>query len=141
MVNLGGMTPTVAEEALKGSVAADKNEILFSRFGINYNNEPEIFRKGGVVFREYALVASARPSEGSGKDNADAETLDEEEGEGATSGEKILSKTQMEKNRKLRQKAKVVVKHLDIIKDEFWDQRPWLKTGKPGKLADEKQNS
>ena len=36
----------------KGSLAADKNEILFSRFKINYNNEPEIYKKGSVVFRD-----------------------------------------------------------------------------------------
>ena len=36
----------------QGTVAADKNEILFSRFHINYNNEPELFRKGSVVFRD-----------------------------------------------------------------------------------------
>ena len=39
-------------ERTKGSLAADKNEILFSRFKINYNNEPEIYKKGSVVFRD-----------------------------------------------------------------------------------------
>ena len=34
----------------KGTLAADKNEIMFSRFGINYNNEPEIFKKGTVIY-------------------------------------------------------------------------------------------
>lgn len=33
-------------------MAADKNEILFSRFKINYNNEPEIYKKGSVVLRD-----------------------------------------------------------------------------------------
>lgn len=37
---------------LKGTVAADKNEILFSQFGINYNKEDEMFRKGSIVFRD-----------------------------------------------------------------------------------------
>jgi len=37
---------------IQGSVAADKNEILFSRFKINYNNEPEMYKKGSVVFRD-----------------------------------------------------------------------------------------
>ena len=41
---------------MKGTVAADKNGILFSRFGINYNNEPEMYRKGSVVFREVRLL-------------------------------------------------------------------------------------
>ena len=37
---------------IKGSLAADKNEILFSKFKINYNNEAEIYKKGSVVFRD-----------------------------------------------------------------------------------------
>lgn len=45
-----------------------------------------------------------------------------------------LSKTQQEKMRKLRRKAQVVVEHVDIIKDDFWQRRPWLLSGKPGKL-------
>jgi tRNA(His) guanylyltransferase len=45
-----------AEEYLKGSTAADKNEILFSRFGINYNNEDVMFRKGSIVFREVSVL-------------------------------------------------------------------------------------
>ena len=36
----------------KGSLSADKNEILFSRFKTNYNTEPEIYKKGSVVFRD-----------------------------------------------------------------------------------------
>lgn len=36
----------------QGSLAADKNEILFARFKINYNNEPDIYKKGSVVWRD-----------------------------------------------------------------------------------------
>lgn len=148
MVNKGHMTPTAAEEELKGTVAADKNEILFSRFGINYNNEPDMFRKGSVVFREYALVAP--PSSHIGRQGIDstedhvghvttqgkAEGQGKEEGEGAHTA---VSKTQAEKMKKLRRKAKVVVRHVDIIKEDFWLQRPWLRTGKPGQLVVEDQ--
>jgi tRNA(His) 5'-end guanylyltransferase len=28
------------------------NEILFKEFGINYNNEPECFKKGTVLYRD-----------------------------------------------------------------------------------------
>ena len=31
-----------------------------------------------------------------------------------------------EKERKRPLKAKVIVEHVDIIKDEFWTRRPWL---------------
>ncbi|KAK4937920.1 tRNA-His guanylyltransferase [Elasticomyces elasticus] len=130
LVNQGGMSHTEAEEYLKGTVSADKNEILWSRFGINYNNEAEVFRKGSVVFREYALESV--------KDDRDEKI----EGDGASgTREQQLSKTQMEKMRKTRQKAKVVVRHVDIIRDEFWVQRPWIWSGKPGRLIDEGSES
>ena len=38
-----------AQQELSGTLSADKNEILFSRFGINYNNEPEMYRKGTTL--------------------------------------------------------------------------------------------
>lgn len=52
MVLRGKETTTSAEKILNGSLSSEKNEILFSRFGINYNNEPEIFKKGSIVIRE-----------------------------------------------------------------------------------------
>lgn len=39
-------------------MAADKNEIMFSRLGINYSNEAEQFRKGSVVYRHVSLPCS-----------------------------------------------------------------------------------
>lgn len=41
---------------MQGTLASAKNEILFSRFHINYNNEPEMFRKGSLVFRDVGFV-------------------------------------------------------------------------------------
>lgn len=40
-----GAAPSEAQATLAGSDAAFKNELLFSRFGINYNELPEQFRK------------------------------------------------------------------------------------------------
>lgn len=34
---------------VQGTLAADKNEILFSEFNINYNKESAMFRKGTVL--------------------------------------------------------------------------------------------
>ena len=39
------MTPQQAEQRLMGTVASDKNEILFKECGINYNNESEMFKR------------------------------------------------------------------------------------------------
>ncbi len=51
---------------------------------------------------------------------------------GVTGESTEMSKTQREKERKRRAKASVVVEHVDIIKDEFWERRPWLLSDKPG---------
>ncbi|KAI4684798.1 uncharacterized protein J4E88_004239 [Alternaria novae-zelandiae] len=52
LVQQGGMGAREAEQRLKGTVSSDKNEILFKEFGINYNNEPECFKKGTVLYRD-----------------------------------------------------------------------------------------
>lgn len=38
-----------------GTVSADKNEILFQEFNINYNEEPEIFKRGTLLLRKTIL--------------------------------------------------------------------------------------
>ena len=126
------MSQTAAEEHLKGTVSADKNEILWARFGINYNNEPEMYRKGSVVFREYALETALVGNEGG------ESLVDENDSNGVV---EEMSKTQAEKVRKARRKAKVVTRHVDIIRDEFWVQRPWLRSGKPGRVVEEQVES
>lgn len=52
LVKSGKYTTAQAEERLSKTLSSDKNEILFKEFGINYNNEPELFRKGTVLFRK-----------------------------------------------------------------------------------------
>ncbi|KAH8717557.1 tRNA(His) guanylyltransferase [Beauveria bassiana] len=123
LVQLGGLDNKEAEKTLAGTLAADKNEILFSRFKINYNNEPDIFRKGSVVFRDYELVDPAS--------HKTADTVDE-------LAEPVQqSKTQNENDKKRRSKARIVVEHLDIIRDDFWERRPWVLSNKPGKVPKE----
>lgn len=95
-----GMTTTESENFLKGTLSSDKNEILFTKCGINYNNEPEIFKKGTILVREYEDWK---------------QTLDSE-----------LTDRQKQRQQKLRKKALIVEHHLDIIKDSFWNERPWL---------------
>lgn len=121
MVLQGGMSQTDAELELKGTVSSDKNEILFKRFGINYNNEPMIFRKGSVVYRKYDV------KEGSGGEKS-----------GKTGGGEVeLSKTQLEKERKRKMKAEVVVEHVDLIQDAFWEARPYILAGRRGVVGEE----
>jgi tRNA(His) guanylyltransferase len=46
---LGNLSGQAAQERLKGTLAGDKNEILFSEFGINYNNEEEQLRSSFLI--------------------------------------------------------------------------------------------
>jgi tRNA(His) guanylyltransferase len=39
----------------QGTLSSQKHEILFSRFGINYNNLDPQFRKGSVIVREEVI--------------------------------------------------------------------------------------
>ncbi|CAG9855695.1 unnamed protein product [Phyllotreta striolata] len=48
----GGLTNCEAEQKLCGTDSAHKNEILFSEFGINYNNELDLFKKGTILLRK-----------------------------------------------------------------------------------------
>ncbi|CAI4218658.1 unnamed protein product [Parascedosporium putredinis] len=107
-----GVSDEFSKLVSTGTLARDKNEILFSRFGINYNNEPEIYKKGSVVFRDYELVEP-----GSHNTETEVDRIAEPV---------VQSKTQAEKDKKKREKTRVLVDHLDIIKDDFWDRRPWL---------------
>ena len=57
--------------------------------------------------------------------------------EANTAEQTALSKSQEEIYRKRRAKARITVQHVDIIKDEFWERRPWLLSNKPGKIPKE----
>ena len=50
------MTPKEAENRLCGTLSAEKQEILFKDCGINYNNEPEMFKKGSLITRKGEIL-------------------------------------------------------------------------------------
>ena len=56
LVVAGGLTNNDAQERLKGTLAGDKNEILYSQFDINYNNEPAQFKKGTTIIKKKVEV-------------------------------------------------------------------------------------
>ena len=142
MVAVEPMAQTEAELRLKGTTSADKNEILWHDYGINYNNVSSLERKGSVVWREMSIEKKKQQSDGDhehgdvpGEDkyndyepdkhgltvdaNPPAASL-------STAAPTTISKTQAEKAKKARRKAEIVVGHVDIIKDAFWRERPWI---------------
>ncbi|XP_020647037.1 putative tRNA(His) guanylyltransferase isoform X1 [Pogona vitticeps] len=99
LVQRSSLTPEQAQKRLQGTLAGDKNEILFSEFNINYNNEPLIHRKGTVlIWQKVNHVTMKRIK--IPKDPA----------------EKEVEVT--------RTRSTVVLLHCDIIGDQFWEQYP-----------------
>ncbi|KAJ2918134.1 hypothetical protein MD484_g2247, partial [Candolleomyces efflorescens] len=146
LVLQGGQTTTEAHATLRGTFAKDKHEILFSRFKINYNQLDARFRKGSILVRED--VEEPRPSlnqDGLPKQSSiDAQThsppdpiADSEASDTVTMGGTSASppSEEQKKNEKKEKKGKkakakpptrVVLLHCDIIKDDFWNERPLL---------------
>ncbi|XP_049870180.1 probable tRNA(His) guanylyltransferase isoform X1 [Pectinophora gossypiella] len=58
LVLKANLSPTQAEKRLCGTVSADKNEILFKEFNINYNNEAEMFKRGTLLLKKTISVDS-----------------------------------------------------------------------------------
>ncbi|KAF2601846.1 hypothetical protein F2Q70_00025322 [Brassica cretica] len=57
MLVKSGKTKTQSQDYLKGTQTREKNELLSSQFGIEYNTLPLIFRMGSSVFRSKEAVA------------------------------------------------------------------------------------
>ncbi|XP_069510026.1 probable tRNA(His) guanylyltransferase isoform X2 [Ambystoma mexicanum] len=109
LVQHGGLTPVQAQERLRGTMAADKNEILFTDFNINYNNEPLMYRKGTVVLwkkvNEVTLKRIQMP-------------LETEEKEVQVN----------------RTRTHAILLHCDIIGELFWEEHPEILTDASGLL-------
>ncbi|KAI9152671.1 tRNA-His guanylyltransferase [Blastocladiella emersonii ATCC 22665] len=109
LVLRGGLDERAATKRLQGTQAKDKNEILFSEFGINYAKEPEMFRKGTTLFKQEVQVTkeSRIPAKHA---RADFETVRVE-------GEMVVQMV-------TRMKMAVCETTEDIIGDEFWAAHP-----------------
>jgi tRNA(His) guanylyltransferase len=59
-----GCTPAEAQATLKGTDTAAKNELMFSKFGINYAHLPEQFRKGSTIVRRAVQVVVKEKEDG-----------------------------------------------------------------------------
>lgn len=51
-----GLSPRDAEQRLMGTLSKDKHDLLFLEHGINYNNEPPMFKRGTTLLRKGGKV-------------------------------------------------------------------------------------
>ncbi len=101
----GGRSEAQAEAELAGTFSKDKNELLYSKFSINYNNEPAMFRKGNV------LLSYRVP--GLHDDGTKVIRTDQ-----VVSGQQDDAK---DTSKAIKPKRDLRVVHIDIIKQPFWD--------------------
>merc|ERR1712110_600198 len=122
LVQQGNLSNRDAQERLKGSVSGDKNEILFSEFNINYNNEPEQFKKGTTIIKKKIEI----PIEDLGSaeidhENHDLVTNEIVKKEESSSAQK---RKKYRQNNEIQTKIRSKLAHYscDIIRDEFWSE-------------------
>ena len=134
LVQEGKMNKDEAHQKLKGTLSNDKNEILFSQFNINYNNQPEVYKKGTLLIR-VKKPASIRPPKKEENKEIDEETKKKIE-EINKKNEEFLEKCDkaykidelMIKDDKFMEekinalKGQIYVAHLDVVKDSFWNK-------------------
>lgn len=110
--------------------------MLFSKFGINYNNEPEMYKKGTILIRDMAGSSSSEDANletasdspelatqvSSGKNQINAKLR----AQAKDKSYHELSRRQKQRQSKRRQKARILRLHVDIIRDEFWEKYPFL---------------
>ncbi|WWC65251.1 uncharacterized protein I303_107868 [Kwoniella dejecticola CBS 10117] len=149
-----GQSTTEANKTLQGTDSKDKNELLFSKYGINYNDLPAMYRKGSICVRsdpravsgvqqtDVPVSASASASASAFAETSALSSLSISNGVSKTGTEdhphetNEILQTRQSEGQKTRSAKKIkpyegidgeiVVLHEDIIKDRFWDERPWL---------------
>lgn len=121
LVQLGGKSTQEAERILKGSLSKDKHEILFSQFGINYNNELEMFRKGSLLAKAKRITHSHLYSDASSDKFTEKPKVP-----GLIMAAALSVDNRQDENKIEDYETTVVAIHEDIMGDDFWNQNPLL---------------
>ncbi|GAA5894396.1 hypothetical protein JCM8208_006222 [Rhodotorula glutinis] len=119
LVLKGKRTEQEAEVELRGTISSQKQEILFSQFGINYNNLEPMFRKGSMVIWEDEPLAPAQDPAPSPTPEPPAPVVAPSPGS-ADSTAPVVNSRQRKKPPK--PKRRLVVVHEDLIADAWWTE-------------------
>ncbi|QDS70893.1 hypothetical protein FKW77_006197 [Venturia effusa] len=142
LIDRAGLSNKEAEQRLSGTLARDKNELLF-RMGINYDREPPIFKRGSALYWDYELLDPSTPPSAEGSKavpEGKVAGIAEEAPPGGSSSAG-LSKTAAARERRKKAKAGIAVWHGDVIQDEFWRRRSWILSGRAGRLKAEENGA
>lgn len=116
LVQQGGMSERQAHERLKGTLSAEKNEILWRDFGVNYAHLAEIFRKGTVVVWTKKGGHENLNSKNGDQGQSGSGQVDDASDDGKSRKNKGKSDTESENG------FQFAILHVDLIGDEFWSK-------------------
>ncbi|BGP39190.1 tRNA-His guanylyltransferase [Rhodotorula kratochvilovae] len=120
LVLQGGRTEQQAEQELSGTISSQKQEILFSQFGINYNALDAMFRKGSMVIweevpaNELAADAAAAPAE--------PPTATPSPAPSPSPADSPAPVKMRQRKKPPKPKRRLVVVHEDLIADAWWTE-------------------
>ena len=98
----------------QGTLSAQKHEILFSRFGINYNGIDALYRRGSILLRDAP--------------DSEVSLLAPEDPETEATGTPASRARPAPKKRKAVLPLRMV--HEDLLKDKWWTEtRPYILEG------------
>ena len=130
LVQKGKLSKDEAHQKLKGTLSKDKNEILFSQFNINYNNQPEVYKKGTLLIRVKKPL-SIRPPKDKKDENYELKVkeINEKNEEFLKKCDELykidelLIKDDKYMEDKIKNlKGQIYVTHKDVVKDDFWNK-------------------
>jgi len=144
LVKQGKRSTQEAHSDLKGTFSKDKHSILFDRFQINYNNEPEVFKKGSILIWDSSAKPStdlscvADPSIGQSLCEADGHHEEKSLNEPLPGSKASIEPSDPDpapQDQALRSDAmggdqqtnSVYVVHQDLVKDQWWTTGPGSK--------------
>ncbi|KAK6587869.1 hypothetical protein RS030_81318 [Cryptosporidium xiaoi] len=126
LVSIKNMSEREATDKLKFTVSSDKNEMLFSEFGINYNSISAQFRKGTLLYRprprdrksrkEYILMKSNKIEKSSEVSKLDKKSADEF----------LHLNPTWNENGNVTVIKSILKCYDDIIQDAFWNNNEYL---------------
>ena len=133
-VQEGKISKDEAHQKLKGTLSNDKNEILFSQFNINYNNQPEVYKKGSLIIRVKKPASIRPPKQTENKENEEEvkkkiEEINKKNEEFLEKCDKLYKTDELlykddkfmeEKIKEL--KGQIYISHMDVVKDDFWNK-------------------
>eukprot|EP00475_Leptophrys_vorax_P033267 TRINITY_DN52061_c0_g2_i1.p1 TRINITY_DN52061_c0_g2~~TRINITY_DN52061_c0_g2_i1.p1 ORF type:complete len:312 (+),score=91.74 TRINITY_DN52061_c0_g2_i1:30-965(+) len=128
LVQKGGRTNVEAEAELKTTVSADKNELLFSKFQVNYNNIEPIFRKGTI------LVGHAPDGEAKNSEHPVPVQARDSSNASEDSKSSLVHDVENEALNGFLADHKILKLHRDLISQDFWEQFGQTVLGKKVKV-------